>query len=147
LVDPAAPLTIGGENATSSDFDGKLDDVRLYTRSLSSSDVAELYGDAGSTVTVTNTLDNINGNTSSVSALIASDGGDGISLREAITASNAQSDSNTIEFSIGTGDTNYIDPDAITTNGDEYWNIALSSALPDITWCRSEWTLFKRQRQ
>ena len=42
-IDVAAPLTIGGESATVSDFEGKLDDVRVYTRALSASDVGELY--------------------------------------------------------------------------------------------------------
>jgi uncharacterized delta-60 repeat protein len=38
---------------------------------------------------VTNLSDTINGDTSSISALVATDGGDGISLREAILAANA----------------------------------------------------------
>src|SRR5262249_42227516 len=38
--------------------------------------------------TVTTTADAVNGDTSSVASLIASDGGDGISLREAIIATN-----------------------------------------------------------
>ena len=42
LVDPAAPLTIGGEDATVSDYEGMLDDVRVYTRALTTGDVQEL---------------------------------------------------------------------------------------------------------
>ena len=70
---------------------------------------------------VTNTSDTIGGDTSSIDALIADDGGDGISLREAITASN-----NTAN---GTG------PDVIRFDvvGSGPHTIALTSALPDIT--------------
>jgi parallel beta-helix repeat protein len=49
---------------------------------------------------VTNTSDSTNGDTASVEALVASDGGDGISLREAILASNASSGTNHIYFDL-----------------------------------------------
>lgn len=49
-------------------------------------------------VTVGNALDVTNGDISSISALVASDGGDGISLREAIAAANNTSGSDTITF-------------------------------------------------
>jgi len=39
------PLLIGG--TSSSDYEGKLDEVRLYTRTLSASDIAELYAYTG----------------------------------------------------------------------------------------------------
>src|SRR5262245_25957933 len=59
------------------------------------------------TVTVNNNTDLINGNTTSISALIASNGGDGISLREAINAANNTANSagpDVINFQIpGTG--------------------------------------------
>jgi len=42
-VDPSAPLTIGGESSTSSDYEGKIDDVRVYTRGLSASEVRDLF--------------------------------------------------------------------------------------------------------
>ena len=42
-IDPAAPLTIGGESATTGDYEGLLDDVRIYSRALSAGDVSELY--------------------------------------------------------------------------------------------------------
>ncbi len=72
-----------------------------------------------STVTVTNVNDMVNGTTTSIAALIASDGGDGISLREAITAANADSGvTDTIAFNIAGGGPH---------------SIAIGSALPDIT--------------
>ena len=72
-----------------------------------------------STVTVSNVLDVVNGTTTSIAALIASDGGDGISLREAITAANADSGvTDTIAFNIAGGGPHTITP---------------GSALPNIT--------------
>ena len=50
------------------------------------------------TVLVGNSLDVTNGNTSSITALVADDGGDGISLREAITAANNTSGDDLISF-------------------------------------------------
>ena len=49
-------------------------------------------------VVVSNNTDLVNADTSSVFALIANDGGDGISLREAITASNNSIGSGTVSF-------------------------------------------------
>ncbi len=68
-------------------------------------------------VVVTTTADSSNGDTSSVAALIGDDGGDGISLREAIEAANNTAGDNYLAFSIGSGTQ----------------TIALSSALPVIT--------------
>ena len=42
-INVSAPVTIGGESPTVSDYEGKLDDVRIYTRALSQTDVDELY--------------------------------------------------------------------------------------------------------
>jgi len=47
-------------------------------------------------VSVTTTLDDVNGDTSSINNLIADPGPDGISLREAIIAANNTSGSDTI---------------------------------------------------
>ena len=56
---------------------------------------------AGATVTVTSTTDISDGDTSSISALIATPGPDGvISLREAITAANNTPGADTINFNI-----------------------------------------------
>src|SRR6185436_1413146 len=51
------------------------------------------------TVTVTNTTDVVNGTTTSIAALIASPGADGISLREALLATNASAGGDYIGFS------------------------------------------------
>jgi CSLREA domain-containing protein len=57
------------------------------------------------TVTVGNLNDVVNGNTASIGALLASDGGDGISLREAIVAANADNTdaADTINFAAALG--------------------------------------------
>ena len=59
-------------------------------------------------VTVSNATDLTNADTSSINALTANDGGDGISLREAITASNNTTGDDTITFdsSVFTGGAN-----------------------------------------
>ena len=49
-------------------------------------------------VTVSNDSDLVNGDVSSVASLVASDGGDGISLREAIVAANNTTGADTVEF-------------------------------------------------
>jgi len=51
-------------------------------------------------VTVSNLSDDVNGNVASIPALIASNGGDGISLREAIVAANADAVADTINISV-----------------------------------------------
>jgi len=102
------------------EFDGLIDDFRLYSRALTAGDIAELFSPLTS-VDVTNTDDTISAgaDTSSLTALASNDGGgDGISLREAITAANNQGGDNTINFDIaGSG------PHVIT----------VGTALPDIT--------------
>ncbi|NOU43388.1 MAG: DUF4347 domain-containing protein, partial [Methyloglobulus sp.] len=70
---------------------------------------------------VTNLSDNINGNTASIANLVASDGGDGISLREAILAANATAN-------VGGPDYIYFN---ITGAGPH--TINLTSMLPTIT--------------
>lgn len=51
-----------------------------------------------SAVTVNNNLDVVNGNTTDIASLIANDGGDGISLREAIIAANNTTGNDDIDF-------------------------------------------------
>ena len=72
-------------------------------------------------ITVDTTADVVNGDTSSVANLIASDGGDGISLREAIIATNNTAGTDTIFFNI---------PDPLVSGAH---TISVLSALPDIT--------------
>lgn len=55
----------------------------------------------GATITVTTAIDEVNGNTSSVAALIATPGGAGISLREAIIATNNTPGADIILFAPG----------------------------------------------
>lgn len=69
-------------------------------------------------IVVTNTSDDLNGNTGSIDDLIASDGGDGVSLREAITAANNTAGADAIVFAIG---------------GTGLHVISLASALPTIS--------------
>lgn len=52
-------------------------------------------------VTVTNNVDEVNGDVASLSALVSNDGGDGISLREAVEATNASAGQDEIEFDFG----------------------------------------------
>src|SRR5262245_50610893 len=54
-------------------------------------------------VTITNLNDVLNGNTTSIAALIASPGADGISLREGVLAANADAAADTISFGSLTG--------------------------------------------
>ncbi len=49
-------------------------------------------------VTVSNVTDVVNGDTTSIAALVASNGGDGISLREAVLAANSDPAADTIDF-------------------------------------------------
>lgn len=67
-----------------------------YHRSLRVEGLEERCMLAGVTVSINN--DVVNGNTASIAALIASNGGDGISLREAIIAANNSTEADTIDF-------------------------------------------------
>ncbi|MEM7252470.1 MAG: LamG-like jellyroll fold domain-containing protein, partial [Pseudomonadota bacterium] len=95
-------LLIGVSTGVTSEFDGVLDDVRLYDRALTASDIAEFIP----TLTVDTASDYSNidpnyGDTSSVGSLLANKGADGlISLREALAASNNTAGTQTVEFNI-----------------------------------------------
>jgi hypothetical protein len=81
------------------------------------------------TVTVNSTTEVVDGNTSSISALKASPGSDGvISLPEAIYAANNTAGSDTIEFNIPTSDAGY-EVNGITGT----WTISLTSSLPALS--------------
>ena len=77
------------------------------------------------------------GDTSSIAALLADKGSDGlITLREAIDAANNTANGvspDEISFNIATSDPGYVDPDATPANGDEYWVITPTSFLGFIT--------------
>ena len=53
------------------------------------------------TVTVSNNLDIVNGDTTTIVALMNNDGGDGISIREAIEATNNSPGADEINFDFG----------------------------------------------
>jgi len=81
------------------------------------------------TVTVDSTTEVVDGTTSSISALKASKGSDGvISLPEAIYAANNTAGSDTIEFDIPTSDAGY-EVNGITGT----WTISLTSSLPTLS--------------
>ncbi len=82
--------------------------------SLTDTDIVKIHVGA---VVVTNNNDLSNGTVTSIANLVANDGGDGISLREAIAAANNTLGSDTIEFSIGSGTQ----------------TISLATVLPSIT--------------
>ncbi|MEO2031023.1 MAG: DUF4347 domain-containing protein [Planctomycetaceae bacterium] len=56
------------------------------------------------------------------------------SLRQAILDANTAGGTDTIDFNISTGDSNYVDPTpGAPGSGDEYWTIQLTAVLPAIT--------------
>ncbi|MEZ6109241.1 MAG: DUF4347 domain-containing protein [Pirellulaceae bacterium] len=98
-------------------FDGFIDDGRVYDRVLSQQDITQLVG-YHDTIIVDGFADTVDGNTSDVASLLASRGADGkISLREAIIATNNDSDSGwSLQLSAGTY--------SLSTTGDaEDWGL------------------------
>lgn len=77
------------------------------------------------TVAVTNTLDVVNGDTTSILDLLNDDGDDGISLREAILAANATAGMDFIDFNIPMSDDGF-DPEI------GVWTIFPTAQLPAI---------------
>ena len=68
----------------------------------------------GRELLVTNITDEVNGNTSSIDALLASPGADGISLREALIAANTTENAKTIKFAAALkGGTIRLQPDIV----------------------------------
>ncbi len=129
-LNAAGEVYLGARNDLESArlYGGSLDTVRMFNRSLTTQEVADqasftkLVGDASinlsNVVTVTTTSDTSNGTTTSITNLNSNNGGDGISLREAITAANNTAGVDTISFNIA---------------GAGSQTISLSSALPSIT--------------
>ncbi|MCA9099784.1 MAG: hypothetical protein KDA63_01455, partial [Planctomycetales bacterium] len=93
-----------------------------------------------SAVTVTNNLDLVNGDTSSIAALLADDGGDGIALREAIEAANNTLGADEIAFDfghdgpetilLGLGELEITDDVTITGDGPDLLTIDASASDP-----------------
>lgn len=118
-VTSTEPLMLGTSTAISSEYDGLLDEVRIYNRALSTAEIGEL---AAPPLVVDTTSDVADGDTSSIKALRTDKGADGrISLREAILATNNSA--------------NGAAPDEIhfDISGVGPHTIAVTSALPDIT--------------
>ncbi len=61
LSNPDGILSIGGGGAAGNTFDGSIDDVRIYNRALSASEVAQLYTNGGGVIAHSNTVANSNG--------------------------------------------------------------------------------------
>lgn len=105
-----------GESGTITyDFDGMIDDLRLYDRALSSADIADLSNYRDFVVSNTN------------------DSGAG-SLRQAIVDANANPGSDAISFNLPASGAGYSDPTpGAPASGDEYWTIQPTTVLPAIT--------------
>ncbi|MEE8222068.1 MAG: DUF4347 domain-containing protein, partial [Nitrosomonadaceae bacterium] len=98
----------GADIAASTDLTGSADlggdwDLEHTTGNIESSvvldsDLTDGYSGLLAVVNVNQTADILNGDTSSIANLIASDGGDGISLREAIEAANNTAGADTINL-------------------------------------------------
>ena len=133
--DVAASDDVTGHRLLGGDWDlefqiGTVDTAPIFDVTTTDSWVHRL----ANSIAVTTTADAINGDTSSFDNLLLDDGGDGISLREAMTAANTQAGADTITFNLDTEDSSYIDPTPGSPgSGDEYWTIGVSSALPQIT--------------
>lgn len=87
------------------------------------------------TVTVSTTVDEVNGNTTSIANLIATPGGAGISLREAVIAANNTAGADTINLPAGTYTLTRTGNDADSSNGDLDVNdsVTISGADPSTT--------------
>ncbi len=118
----ALVLGIDDTANVNTDYDGQIDEVRLFGRALTAGEIAQLAAAPAPAIVVNTTSDVVDGDTSSIAALYASKGVDGrISLREAITAANNTANGAT--------------PDEIHFNitGAGPHTINLLSALPTIT--------------
>ncbi|MEM7626058.1 MAG: cadherin-like domain-containing protein [Planctomycetota bacterium] len=127
---------IGAYAGPGGEFNGLIDDVRIYDRALSASDVSELAtrSTTPQTVTVTTTNDLANGNTLSIATLLADDGGDGISLREAIAAVNnttTGSNPHEIHFNLPLLDSGRVYYQDDTVGGSLSAGSVVSTTLPD----------------
>ena len=86
-LDVSAPITIGGETVSGPDYEGLLDDVRIYTRHLSTSDISELYALGSATGTPQDLLAT---STSDGGLSLNDDGGNDIYLQADSSPFNGQ---------------------------------------------------------
>jgi Domain of unknown function (DUF4347)/NPCBM/NEW2 domain/Bacterial Ig domain/Cadherin-like/Putative Ig domain/Cadherin domain len=99
-------------------------DITITTNDLGNTGSGLVGGDTDTiyvyvgAIVVSNTTDVVNGTTTSISSVIANDGGDGISLREALTATNNTAGTDYIYFDIA---------------GSGVQTINVTSNLPNVT--------------
>lgn len=101
-ADVAASVDNTGHAQYGGDWELEFSTGPIETTMAFSHEVQENWDGLLATITVTQTTDIVNGTVSSVAALIGSDGGDGISLREAILAVNNGSGGDVILIDPGT---------------------------------------------
>jgi|GEM_PF-5040054 len=100
--DVAASDDITGHEDLGGDWDFEFFVGQVETEVAFSIDVQQNWMETLATVTVTNPNDVVNGTTTTLAALLANDGGDGISLREAIIAAGGDISADTILLGSGT---------------------------------------------
>ncbi len=97
-ADIAASTDLTGSADLGGDWDLEHTTGNIESSVLLDSDLTDGYSGLLAVVNVNQTADVLNGDTSSIANLIASDGGDGISLREAIEAANNTAGADTINL-------------------------------------------------
>ncbi len=102
LADVAASDDATGHKSLGGDWELEYTVGNVETDIAFSMQVQQNWSATLQAVTVTTFNDVVNGDTSSITNLISNDGGDGISLREAIIAANSNSIADTIILSEGT---------------------------------------------
>ncbi len=117
-ADVAASDDLTGHASLGGDWDLEFRSGLIDSEVAFGFDVQAKWFGTLATVTVSNVSIVANGNTSSIAALIAADGGDGISLMEAILAANNTGAADTINFNIA---------------GAGPHTIIVTAALPTIT--------------
>ncbi|MCA9212015.1 MAG: DUF4347 domain-containing protein [Planctomycetales bacterium] len=121
-VDVAASDDLTGSPEHAGDWELEFQTGIIESEIFASEEFLGVFDGLLATITVDTTNDDVDGDTSSISALLADRGDDGvISLREAILAANSNAAPSTIHFDIQTA----LLPGEVHT-------ITLASALPDI---------------
>ncbi len=100
-ADVAASTNNTGSSIYGVDWELEFTKGSVDTTTAIGGDVQDAWNYLMATINVTTTDDVVNGDTTSVAALIANPGADGISLREAILAANADSGADTINLTAG----------------------------------------------